>query len=455
MNFGGFTQLIGSGNLTLSGMQQLNPLTNVSNAKYPIITKILTNASWKKMYFAHMKTMMEENFSNGWYQTRGAELQSLVDAYVLADPNKFYTYAAFQTNLTAASPGSQSVCGIVPLISGRVTYLNTRAEFTAQAPTIVAVSHTPTTVEIGNPATFTAHVRYAASVKLGYKASAAEGFVKADMLDDGNHNDGAAGDSVYGVSITAGTSDIHFYIYAENASAGSFLPARAEFEDSVVIVTSPTVSEVVINEFMADNGTTQADQDGEYDDWIELYNPSAAPISLKGCHLSDKVTNPGKWTFPDTSIAAGGYLMIWADEDTLQAGLHAKFALSKSGEAVILSDTVLAIIDSVTFPAQVTDSSTGRLPNGSGAFVRMAPTFSYVNGGGCCVATIGNIDCSAGDGVDIGDLTALIDNLFITFGPLCCEAEANCDGWSGIDIGDLTALIDSLFINFSVLPACQ
>lgn len=77
--------------------------------------------------------------------------------------------------------------------------------------------------------------------------------------------------------------------------------------------------------------------------------------------------------------------------------------------------------------------------------------------GSCCVGLAGNVDCDPGDAVDIGDLTALVDNLFITFTPLCCPAEANCDGDVGgnVDIGDLTALVDNLFITFTPLPACQ
>ncbi len=77
-----------------------------------------------------------------------------------------------------------------------------------------------------------------------------------------------------------------------------------------------------------------------------------------------------------------------------------------------------------------------------------------VSTAGCCVGQTGNIDCSAGDGVDIGDLTSLIDNLFISFNPLCCEAEANTDGQGGTDIGDLTALIDNLFIGFTPTANC-
>jgi len=73
----------------------------------------------------------------------------------------------------------------------------------------------------------------------------------------------------------------------------------------------------------------------------------------------------------------------------------------------------------------------------------------------CCVALTGNVDCDPSDGADISDLTALIDNLYITFAPLCCDGEANTDGQPGIDISDLTALIDYLYISFAPPAACQ
>jgi hypothetical protein len=73
----------------------------------------------------------------------------------------------------------------------------------------------------------------------------------------------------------------------------------------------------------------------------------------------------------------------------------------------------------------------------------------------CCVLTTGNVDCDPADGADISDLTALIDNLYITFTPLCCTEEANIDAQPGIDISDLTALIDYLYITFTPPAACQ
>jgi hypothetical protein len=73
----------------------------------------------------------------------------------------------------------------------------------------------------------------------------------------------------------------------------------------------------------------------------------------------------------------------------------------------------------------------------------------------CCASQVGNVDCDPSDVVDIGDLTVLIDHLFINFPTLCCTEEANCDGANGIDIGDLTALVDHLFISFAPLAGCE
>ncbi len=72
----------------------------------------------------------------------------------------------------------------------------------------------------------------------------------------------------------------------------------------------------------------------------------------------------------------------------------------------------------------------------------------------CCFSTTGNVDCNVNDFADISDLTALIDNLFISLSPLCCEEEANTDGTGDVDISDLTALIDHLFISLNPTAMC-
>ncbi len=452
MIMGGFSQIIGGSALSLAQMQQLSPFLNETNDNYPIIEKILTNSNYKRRYIAHMKTIMSEMVASGWYHSRALELQDIIDNHVQADPNKFSTYTAFINNITTnvgATPG------LTQLMAARLNYLNTVPLFAAVAPTISQVNHTATPLVADSTGWVTATVSNATSVALKYRDQPVAPFSTVTMFDDGNHNDGSASDGIYGASVTAGTADIHYYIYAENATSAAYMPPRAEFEDSVLTVTTPTVSAVKINEFMADNVSAVADQNGEFEDWIELYNPTSSPISLKNCHLSDKITEFGKWTFPDTSIAPFSYLTVWADQDTTQAGLHANFALSKSGEAVVLSDSSLKLIDSVVFGAQVTDSSWGRCPNGAGAFARMAPSFAASNCTvNCCIGMRGNVSSSGT--IDLTDLSMLIGYLTLTPRPtLPCEEAANVSGTDLIDLSDLSLLIGYLTLTpRPTLPSC-
>jgi M6 family metalloprotease-like protein len=73
----------------------------------------------------------------------------------------------------------------------------------------------------------------------------------------------------------------------------------------------------------------------------------------------------------------------------------------------------------------------------------------------CCVGRAGNVDCDAGNSTDISDLSILIDNLYITFTPLCCPKTANVDGATGIDISDISALIDYLYLTFTLPALCN
>jgi hypothetical protein len=456
MDFGGFTNLVnGGGQLGIPQMQQLDPFVYQSNVYYPHIRFILSKATNQKRLIAHMKTMMAENFANGWYQTRGAEIQGIIASSVQADPYKFYSYANFQANLMATVSTPQQVVGIVPLMSARLTYLNNRTDFQATPPTIAAIAHTPSTIPANSSVTITAQITAGAAVTLGYRFGLSDHFEKTTMYDDGAHGDGATGDGVFGAILAAGTSDVHYYIYAENSSAGAFMPPRAEFEDSTITVVNPTVSDVVINEFMADNVSAVTDQDGEYEDWVELYNPTTAPVALKKCYLSDKLSNPGKWRLPDTVIAAHGFLTVWADQDTLQVGLHTNFALSKSGEAIGLADSNLVMIDSLTFGAQVTDSSYGRCPDGSGAFLRMGASFASANHcatPSCCAGTTGNVNGEGG--VDLADLSALVSYLTGGGYVLSCSDEANINALGAVDLADLSALVSYLTGGGYVLPTC-
>jgi len=137
---------------------------------------------------------------------------------------------------------------------------------------------------------------------------------------------------------------------------------------------------IVINEFMSSNDTTAQDQNGEFDDWIELYNLSDEEADISNYFLSDNGQNLVKFKFPDNTILpADGYLIIWADEDITQEGLHADFKLSKSGETIYLMDSDSVVVDFITYGEQETNVSFARKPNGTGDFQLSDPTFSANN----------------------------------------------------------------------------
>src|SRR5438093_575864 len=68
----------------------------------------------------------------------------------------------------------------------------------------------------------------------------------------------------------------------------------------------------IITEFMASNAKALADVDGDFSDWIEIYNPDAGPVSLDGWYLTDSATSKDKWKFPAITLPAGGYLVVFA-----------------------------------------------------------------------------------------------------------------------------------------------
>src|SRR4030042_2961181 len=94
---------------------------------------------------------------------------------------------------------------------------------------------------------------------------------------------------------------------------------------------------LAINEFMASNSDCIQDPQGQYDDWVEIHNYGPDAINIGGMYLTDNLSVPTKWRIPanktaPTTIPEGGYLLIWADNDTTDAGLHANYKLDADGE---------------------------------------------------------------------------------------------------------------------------
>ena len=277
-----------------------------------------------------------------------------------------------------------AAAGIVELMSGRNAFLSNLPDFTAAKPIISDIVPSVATPFINTNISFTAQVTNANTdaVFFGYRTNLTAAFTKIAMFDDGSHNDGAAGDNVYGTdALLINNAYMQYYIYAENNTIGAFSPARAEHEfHAIAAINNINPGEITINEVMAQNTSTITDPAGQFEDWIELYNNTSSPLLLDGLFLSDTNTNLQKWQFPSgITLEPGSYLVVWADEDLTEDGLHADFKLSASGESVILSKADGTVVDTVNFETQTANISYARNPNGTGNFVNQAPTFNANN----------------------------------------------------------------------------
>ena len=140
--------------------------------------------------------------------------------------------------------------------------------------------------------------------------------------------------------------------------------------------------DIVINEIVASNNPESGilDPEGGAADWIELYNNTNHDISLNHFYLSNDNDFIKKWKFTDgLFIPANDYLIIWADRDIDQTGIHTSFKLNKTRGDLILSYETGDIIDSMSYANQVTNVAFARVPNGSGSFRMQSPTFMFSN----------------------------------------------------------------------------
>ena len=251
---------------------------------------------------------------------------------------------------------------------------------------------------------------------------------------------GAGGEEIglYGTDGATLIDSIVFGDQAPDVSMGRIPDGGPDWQylstptpDAANVADPPEILELYVNELMADNVATIADEMGEFDDWFEIYNPGTEDVDLGGMFMTDDLADPGAWQAPAGLIVpAGGFLLIWADNDPEQGDNHATFKFGAGGEevAIFASDGV-TVIDSFAFGAQSPDISYGRLSDGGPDLDYLAtPTPGASNEGDPCS---GDID---GDGtVGVDDLLALIG----VWGTP--DGDIDGDGTTGVD--DLLLLI--------------
>jgi hypothetical protein len=407
-----------------------DPLAAQDDDRRPLARKLFANPVWKARYLAHVRTLANDWLDWDKLGPVAKDHQALIAEQVAADTRKLYTTEAFESSLESnrenddeEEEAPRGPFGRPPVlrdfVDERLDYLREHPALQAPAPRVtsqVVKSDKARDSSSGMfvVATVTGEVQ-PDQVLAYYSPDALTPFATLPLVDDGQHEDGAAGDGVFGGELPRpqGAKSLRFYVEARalgkagttafhpsNTEAGALLvtfdnrlpatgtpgnlaPGNAQASDDAAARKSPSV---VISEVMATNITTIADPQGHYDDWIELRNAGSEPADLSGAYLTDNPTVPRKWTFPQgTVIAPGGYLLVWADEDGKDSpGLHASFKLSKKGEHLLLVDAderQNRVLDSLEYAAQPDGVAFGRL-DGHDAPQPLAPTPGEANRAG-------------------------------------------------------------------------
>jgi hypothetical protein len=144
---------------------------------------------------------------------------------------------------------------------------------------------------------------------------------------------------------------------------------------------------VRINEWLADELFMAKN------DFLELYNPSASPVNLGGCFLSNAEGAPGLNPIPALSfIPSNGFIAFTADGDATQGAGHVNFKLNANSGIILLSDPALNTIDVITYGPQQTDVAQGRSPSGGSTIVNFSqPTAGSPNPAPNGVLSVTNI----------------------------------------------------------------
>jgi len=336
----------------------------------PLYTRLMDNQAFRDQYSGVIQDIIDGYFDNVSFKDRILAIKDKITPFVESDPfyplDYGYTINDFHNSYTQPLGGHVDY-GLLQYLEVRANSATGQLQINNEEPAINYVKHNHPSVGedlwIRNKVTDDSNN---ISVDLVYSLNGNPSQT-LEMYDDGLHNDGNAGDNIYGVAIEniTNNSTIDFNIKATDSEGLSNQipcdPFHLEFNSSAGY-------DLFINEFCASNATIIADEFGEYDDWIEIYNAGNEDIWLGDKYLSDNFNDPSKWQFPDITLSPEDFLLVWADNDPEQGELHTNFKLNKSGEEIGIFDTEntgFEPIDQIEYNEQTTDISYGRINDGA------------------------------------------------------------------------------------------
>lgn len=240
-SFGTFQPILWDMNLCFGGFRYSGlgqPLSNEAmedmsmfihykekNDKRPLITNLLANDLYRKIYVAHIKTIYEDYLVDSSYLKRAEEIIAIIDPHVKEDNNKLYQYEDFKKNLFETTRvDDTNIIGLVELMSGRTKYLKEHPLILKEQPVISDVKHESN----GNTCTISATVDQSEQVWLYYRTIKKGPFQRMEMSNSSGYSKGVS-ENIWAVTLDK-SEVFEYYLIAEGDKSVSLSPERAAFE---------------------------------------------------------------------------------------------------------------------------------------------------------------------------------------------------------------------------------
>jgi len=236
LSFGSLKSIGGGSDLTLKELQQLDPMLHAGNELKPLISQLMKNEMYKKIYLGHLRTIMVDWLKTEKYSKRADEMRRLIQVPLSNDQNKQYTFSEFQNAMKETTGKRSRIPGITELMSARYSFLKKHKSLAVLPAEITDVKVLGREqFKKGDVDVFRINAnvaKYPKRVWVKYRHNKNQAFMSAQMYDDGKHNDGKAGDGIFGAEIKPKNmeSNLQYYIQAENASIMSYSPNNYMFE---------------------------------------------------------------------------------------------------------------------------------------------------------------------------------------------------------------------------------
>jgi len=205
---------------------------------------------------------------------------------------------------------------------------------------------------------------------------------------------------------------------------------------------------------MSDNRSGIKDENGQFEDWLEVTNYGQAPVSLDGLALSEEYFRPsGDWKFPaGLSLEPGESLVVFCDNDQNQGPLHAGFRLDREGDQVILlqADERRMILDEISFGALPPDVSFGIEESTGDLTILALPTPGGPNGATTSLFVRG--DANSDGSLDLSDCIYILSYLYLGQSAPACLKTADCDDTDAVDLSDVIYGLNYLYLSGPPIP---